>query len=647
MEAPAANGDVRQALHAALDQMCDQLGRELVAERETNSRFLHQLLQMVKNGEPIEPVLQQHLCPEAEPIDTPYNQVATLKSDLSDLRRRFNALSANFNTAKEALQQRTISRDKWIRHASNLEKVITDAEKKHGIKIILAKSRTPVAVAAAATPKQYSPAPGTPPPDARDANNEQRSAVSVPLESTQGSSDEDQQLPPLPTHQPSDSVPKQPASEPSSDIPVVISERSVRKRGRNGSAPAAVKPRVKMEPSENSSPLSAIRSVARPDSDTQQSLDLGDIAKKIETPRKRKRMAEFDSGYVSIASDPFVPSVTRSTAASTPSEPPRRATNNRKESVLTPLSVNVRTQKSGTSDSKVRQLKRGIAHAISVLAEDGDSYGAHPHPSRDQDAASTTPLATGRLSTLLNSPSTAPDDTVLSRSADPRSLPIPQRRELPFERNSNALPPKPSRPKKERTEPSPDVASTRERPARHSTASSLRNKSLSELRLEDFKINPQANDGHDYAFTEVVRDKAERSCLPGCTDMHCCGKQFAALARSQRPNAPLTPAQRMEEQKLLEDYLGDDAYRLASMSGPERVELWVEAKAQELANKYGKHRHRFSRMRSPPGFWNADFPSTQELELDRVEAAKRERLAVAERHREATRPGGRWLFRDE
>ncbi|RCI15945.1 hypothetical protein L249_1956 [Ophiocordyceps polyrhachis-furcata BCC 54312] len=642
--AAAADRDVRQALHTALDQMCDQLGRELVAERETNSRFLHRLLQLVKDGEPIESVLQQHLRRETEPIDAPLEAVASLKTDLCNLRRRFNALSANFNTAKNALQERTRSRDGWIRHASHLERLIADAEKKHGIKIIFPKGRSP---AAAATPRQYSPAPGARPDDSRDANSEQRAAADVPLGFTQGDSDEEQQLPPMPNHQPCDSEPRQPASEPSSDIPVVISERSVRKKRRNDSAPAAVKPRVKMEPSENSSPPSAIRFAARSDSDTQRSLDLGDIAKKIETPRKRKRMADLDSRYISIASDHFVPSVTRSTAASTPIEPPRRATDTRKESALTPLSVNVRAQRSGQSDSKVRPLKRGVAHAISALAEDGDSHGAHPHASRNQDAASITPLAKGRLSTLPNSTSSAPDDTVLSRSADPRSLPIPQRRELPFEKTPNAQASKPSRPKKERTGPSPETAPTRDRPLRQGKASSLRNKPLSELQLEDFKINPQANNGHDYAFTEVVRDKAERSCLPGCTDMHCCGKQFTALARSQRPDPPLTPAGRMEEQKLLEDYLGDAAYRLASMSGPERAELWVEAKAQELANRYGKHRHRFSRMQSPPGFWNADFPSTQELALDRVEAAKRERLAVAERHREATRPGGRWLFRDE
>jgi hypothetical protein len=129
--------------------------------------------------------------------------------------------------------------------------------------------------------------------------------------------------------------------------------------------------------------------------------------------------------------------------------------------------------------------------------------------------------------------------------------------------------------------------------------------------------------------------------------MHCCGKYFRPLAASQKPNPPLTAAQRQEEQKLVEGHLGDYSYRLATMTKAERAEIWLEAKTQELANKYGKHRHRFSRMRSPPGFWNADFPDTQDLEAERAEAAKRERATVEERYQEARRPGGRWVFRDD
>jgi len=98
---------------------------------------------------------------------------------------------------------------------------------------------------------------------------------------------------------------------------------------------------------------------------------------------------------------------------------------------------------------------------------------------------------------------------------------------------------------------------------------------------------------------------------------------------------------------LLEDYLGDEAYRLGSMSIDEKKQLWLEAKTQDLANRFGRHRHRFARRPSPVGYWNPDFPSTQEIEKTKEEGQKAERKQVEERWREAMRGGGRWLFRDE
>ena len=83
------------------------------------------------------------------------------------------------------------------------------------------------------------------------------------------------------------------------------------------------------------------------------------------------------------------------------------------------------------------------------------------------------------------------------------------------------------------------------------------------------------------------------------------------------------------------------------LSRAEKDEIWVEAKAWELAKKHGKHRHRYGRMQSPPGFWRTDFPDTQEIAEERREVETREKQQVRERYREAMRPGGRWIFRDE
>lgn len=69
--------------------------------------------------------------------------------------------------------------------------------------------------------------------------------------------------------------------------------------------------------------------------------------------------------------------------------------------------------------------------------------------------------------------------------------------------------------------------------------------------------------------------------------------------------------------------------------------------ARAIANSYGKHRHHHQRPRSPPGFWRADMPSTQDLERDREDASKYEREKVKERYEEAMRPGGLWKYADE
>jgi hypothetical protein len=108
-----------------------------------------------------------------------------------------------------------------------------------------------------------------------------------------------------------------------------------------------------------------------------------------------------------------------------------------------------------------------------------------------------------------------------------------------------------------------------------------------------------------------------------------------------------TASQEEIDQRLLEEYMGDNKGRLRTMSRSEREETLIRAKARELANKAGKHRHAYERRRSPPGFWRADFPDTQETNEDRLAAAKLERELVQQRYEEAMRSRGKWVFRDE
>lgn len=176
----------------------------------------------------------------------------------------------------------------------------------------------------------------------------------------------------------------------------------------------------------------------------------------------------------------------------------------------------------------------------------------------------------------------------------------------------------------------------------------LRLRPLISLTVQDFRINPTYNQGEKHAYHEVVRGKEARKCLQGCTKPGCCGHKFRVLAQmSRNPDMPLTASQEEEDQRLMEEHLGDNAYKLRNMDKFEREEVLLQARTRDLANKHGKHRHAYERRASPPGFWDVDFPTTQEQQQDRLKAREQERQEVERRYQEAMRPGGAYLFRDE
>ena len=596
---------------------------------------------------------------------------------------KFNALSENFKKAKDALRKRKEERDRWIDHATLLENKIKAAEEEHGIQILDRSNKTGRATSHLASKAEAArPSPNAsftseggldqtdlelPPLAAESLRQEDEALHAIPAfampnsDSTEEGSDvREDDLPQLPAEGQHNAT--QIKDEPSSDTPVVVSERAVKKRKRDDVGATDVTPsrRVKLEASDDSSP---ILGQGQQNLDLHESIDLGDVAQRMMTPRKRKEFEDWQRRNESQA-EPFNIAPSTSTplyVRPDPDQGPARAPE--RTSALTPVSVNRRLVRPVAEKPAVRSA-RGLVHGISTLAEDGGVYKNATGARQQRGLGTTTPVPKGRLDALLNTPS-APEDGTITRSLQKpqertntpgsartlsNDLNIPGRRELPFEKarrqkeNQSTDTGNRSNLNSPRLQPQ-DTRS----PLAHKKGSTslLRNKAPSELRPDDFKVNPQANEGHDFAFSDVVRDRGERACLPGCTDIHCCGKQFRALALSQKPNPPLTAVQRQEEQKLLEEYLGDFSYKLAGMNKEARDELWLEAKTEELANKYGKHRHRYSRMRSPPGFWNADFPDTQELEAERAEAGKREKQTVQERYREAMKPGGRWIFRDE
>ncbi|RMJ08699.1 hypothetical protein CDV36_011679 [Fusarium kuroshium] len=687
----------RPALFDAISNACDLVDQQISADLELAKQELDEALQQrddhaaqVSNLAAENARLKEQLHkatakvtgdakpPEAAPSPQPAASRSNSstsepdwKAECARVSLKFNALSENFKKAKDALRKRKEERDRWVAHAMLLEKKIKAAEEEHGISITDRQNRASRATTLpAARTEDANPSPNVsftsdpgleqadlelpplaaaslgpdnpPPLPDTTAANPSSDATASEVESGQGD-----ELPELPAQE--DVEHTQIKEEPSSDTPVVVSERAVKKRKRNDGDPnESPLQKVKLEPLDDSS--SPVQPVGPATLVPQESIDLGDVAQKLLTPRKRREMEESQRRD-QIQSEAFATATPR-TLFVRPDAEPQTARPLERKSALTPLSVNRRIVRSG-ADKPTTPLRKGLDRGISNVAEDGEAYR--------KTGNNTNQAPKGRLDTLLNSPAAQENETVTRPT--PRAparlsnlsegLAIPGRRVLPFDREGRVKDQTPTRPTGTPNRVSALTSKVTPQDTRsplaskRGTTSALRNKPVAELRPDDFKINPQANDGHDFAFSDVIRDRDERARMQGCTDMHCCGKHFRSLAISQRPDPPLTSAQRQEEQKLLEEYLGNFAYRLGTMDKKERDELWIEAKTQELANKYGKHRYHYSRMRSPPGFWNADFPSTQEMEAEREEAAKREKQSVQDRYREAMRPGGRWLFRDE
>ena len=180
----------------------------------------------------------------------------------------------------------------------------------------------------------------------------------------------------------------------------------------------------------------------------------------------------------------------------------------------------------------------------------------------------------------------------------------------------------------------------------------LRVRSLDRLRLSDFTLNKNHS---EYAFHESIRKHDEKKRVGGCTDPFCdrC-KDIAKFAELTEFVAPTTSRlfgsspldTEAAEQQLLEEYLGDGKQRLKRMKTDEKNEALKRAREKSFADMYGKHRQLHNRAVSPPGYWETDFPSTQQ-EAENREAAKAiDKVRIKERYNEAMR-GGMWKFADE
>ena len=506
------------------------------------------------------------------------------------------------------------------------------------------------------------------------------------------------------------------------DIPIVVSERSLKRKQRPSSAKAAIRicedatasPRlcdeamhVKAE-SLDSSPPAPLHWEGFERTET---LDLDEVGRETMTPRKKRRLDELHRMSQDISSQAsglsrhrhersssvpvpsqehaielsergIIPEISDlANGNSTPSKEATRikkehratslpgetvtsigsnsksqAAQSRRGNPLRPLSVNSRLTRD-TRNEKGRKTKdraRETRGKVWLVTEDGEHERRRKSSNSDTQSvpggtttAQTTRKVEGgrRLSSLLRSPPHV-EKAYLSPVTAPR-----KRADMKHLGNHQPQVDTPTAQRTERVQPC--TRKIQDKGCR-SPEQPLRQKPINLLSVDDFKVNPKCNQGVDYAFTETVRNRDARRCLPGCTRPACCGTAIRKVVEiggapniSPRGLWDSSQDDPNDEQRLLEDYVGDDRGRLEGNSSEARKELLIEAQAKTFADRHGRHRHAFERRVTPPGFWRTDMPTTQEVERDREAAKRMDKDRVDERYREAMREQGRWIFRDE
>ena len=323
---------------------------------------------------------------------------------------------------------------------------------------------------------------------------------------------------------------------------------------------------------------------------------------------------------------------------------------------------------SGKRDRPPGPRDRRIAF-VSVLAEGGENQ-APGKPGRDPAANSKKTEkvsdAHTRLGTLLNDPSPSKDSIIGFPAGQTKPSSGGSTRQPSFEVGSttprNLSPRSRFKASGQTASRSAQQLAAKRKPTSMNDQRSdifpedepLRARPLHRLRLEDFKLNP---DHSNYAYHETIRKHDEKKARNGCTDPFCkrCKdlKKFVEISGYNVPKktglfdcSPSEETEQTVDDCLLKEYLGGDVHKLRHMSEREKKDSLLKARTKQFQDEFGKHRQGMSRAFEPPGFWNTDFPSTQEDEQLKEEARTMERQKVEERWEEARRRG-LWLFADE
>ncbi|KAF8154435.1 DNA repair protein endonuclease SAE2/CtIP C-terminus-domain-containing protein [Crassisporium funariophilum] len=139
-----------------------------------------------------------------------------------------------------------------------------------------------------------------------------------------------------------------------------------------------------------------------------------------------------------------------------------------------------------------------------------------------------------------------------------------------------------------------------------------------------YVINPAQNGGLDYQYDQVVRNRDERRKLDA-GDCECCREYYEGIGplptRLQQPlwrSPPSTPAkpcprhhhQENESRRGLEPHSRNvnDPRQPDSGQSSSRRQSDIDSHKKAIS----RHRHAWARPKTPPGYWNIGFPSTQE-----------------------------------
>lgn len=443
---------------------------------------------------------------------------------------------------------------------------------------------------------------------------------------------------------------------PSSDGPEIVSTRQVKRRRMD--SPRQLPSKVKQEPNSPQNPIElASEDFSSPVPQCKPPLraetsDLNALLPNVRTPRKRRRgrrlsedvarpltfgetksfLSEGDERGVDVHNMDYVQVDLDTSAVTAPTLLLDNGSSGR--GVLGQLSSNIQSPLRNSINKITTSHKRKLDE-VAMLSEDGDMASSQAIPG--QQTSTPNAVADRRLDALLSGPT--PGRAPLAKRRTPDTVIRRTEKEPTIKAEPLDDPTLPQiqahkrwdRP--QRRDPTPPPPDPEEEP--------LRSRPLASLQLSDFKVNPRYLNS-TFAFADTLRGRDARRCLQGCTKPDCCGAAFRKAVEFGMLHPDKTDSQ------LLEENYGP-AYQQVMCGIPKekQQDLLLQARANAFANAHGKHRQAFDRAKSPPGFWRTDMPTTQEEEEDRSRATEMERAKVEVRWREALRPGGRWVFRDE